>query len=75
VQVQVQVNNWLTPDRSMTTPGNKHLQHTRLLSNDTMMIHLVPTAYVQEISLGTSNMMALKSTTHRKPTWEPLLPL
>jgi hypothetical protein len=22
---QVQANNWLTPDKSMPTPGNKHL--------------------------------------------------
>jgi hypothetical protein len=73
--LQVHVNNRLTPDRSTTTPGNKHLQHLRLLSSNAMMIHLVPTAYVQETSLGTLNAMALKSTTHRKPIWEPLLPL
>jgi hypothetical protein len=70
----VQVNNRLTPDRSITTSGNKHLQHPRLLSRDAMMIHLVPTIYVQETSLGILNAMALKSTTRRKPTWEPLLP-
>jgi hypothetical protein len=38
------------------------------------MIHLVPTVYVQETSLGILNTMALKSTTRRKPTREPLLP-
>jgi hypothetical protein len=70
--LQVQVNNWLTPDKLMTTSGNKHL---RLLRSDVMMIHLVPTAYMQESSLGTLNTMALKSTTRRKPIWEPLLPL
>jgi hypothetical protein len=70
--LQVQVNNQLMPDRSTTTPGNKHLQHLQLLSSDTMMIHLVPTTYVQETSLGTLNAMALKSTTCRKQTWEPL---
>jgi hypothetical protein len=72
--LQVPVNNRITPDRSTTTSGNKHLQHLRLLSSDAMMIHLVPTAYVQETSLGTLNAMALKSTTCRKPTWVPLLP-
>jgi hypothetical protein len=72
--LQVQDNNWLMPDRSITTSGNKHLQHQRLLSSDAMMIHLVPTVYVQETSLGILNTMALKSTTRRKPTWEPLLP-
>jgi hypothetical protein len=59
----------------MTTLGNKHLRHLQLLSSDVMMIHLVPTAYVQETSLGILNAMTLKSTTRRKPTWEPLLPL
>jgi hypothetical protein len=51
--LQVQANNRLTPDKLTTMSGNKHLQHLRLLSNDVMMIHLVPTAYVQETSLGT----------------------
>jgi hypothetical protein len=67
---QVQANNQLTQDKSMTTPGNNPLRHLRLLSSDVMMIHLVPTAYVQETSLGTLNAMALKSTTRRKPTWD-----
>jgi hypothetical protein len=39
------------------------------------MIHLVPTDYVQEIFSGILNAMASKSTTRRKPTWEPLSPL
>jgi hypothetical protein len=39
-----------------------------------MMIHLVPTIYVQETSLGILKVMAMKSTTRRKPTWESLLP-
>jgi hypothetical protein len=71
----VQVNNWFRPDKSTTTSGNKYLQHLRLLSSDAMMIHLVPTAYVQETSLGILNAMALKSTTRHKPIWELLLPL
>jgi hypothetical protein len=54
--------------------GNKHLQHSRLLSSNAMMIHLVPTVYKQETSFGILNAMALTSTTRRKPTWEPLLP-
>jgi hypothetical protein len=73
--LQALVNNWLTSNKSMTMSRNKHLQHLRLLSSDAMMIHLVPTAYVQETSLGTLNAMALKSTTNRKPNWELLLPL
>jgi hypothetical protein len=56
-------------------PGNKHLRHQLPLNSDATMIHLVPTAYMQETSLGTLNAMAMKSTTRRKPTWEPLLPL
>jgi hypothetical protein len=56
-------------------PGNKHLRHQLPLNSDATMIHLVPTAYMQETSLGTLNAMALKSTTRRKPTWELLLPL
>jgi hypothetical protein len=71
---QVRANNRLTPDKSMTTPVNKHLRHLRLLSSNVMMIHLVPTAYVQETSLGTLNETASKFTTPCKPTWEPLLP-
>jgi hypothetical protein len=73
--LHVQVNNRLTHDKSTTTSGNKHLQHLRLLSSDAMMIHLVPTAYVQETSLGALKAMALKSTSRCKPIWEPLLPL
>jgi hypothetical protein len=73
--LQVQVNNRLTPNRSTTMSSNKHLQHPRLLGSDAMMIHLVPTVYVQETPLGILNAMALKSTTRRKLTWEPLLSL
>jgi hypothetical protein len=51
----------------MTTLVNKYLQHQLLLSNDAMTIHLMPTEYVQETSLGTSNATTLKSTTLRKP--------
>jgi hypothetical protein len=72
---QVQANNRLTPDKSTTTPGNKNLRHQLLLSSHAMMIHLVPTDYEQETSSGTLNAMASKSTTRRKPTWEPLMPL
>jgi hypothetical protein len=72
---QLQANNRLTPDKSMTTPGNKHLWHQLLLSSDAMMIYLVPIDYEQETFSGTLNAMASKSTTRRKPTWVPLLPL
>jgi hypothetical protein len=60
--------------RSTITRGNKHLRHRLPLSSDAMMIHLAPTEYVQETSSGTSSATALKCTTLRKPTWEPLLP-
>jgi hypothetical protein len=72
---QVQANNRLMPVKSMIMPGNKHLRHLLLRSSNAMTIHLVPIAYVQETSLGTLNVMTLKSTTRRKPTWELLLPL
>jgi hypothetical protein len=49
--------------------------HQQLLSSNAMMIHLVPTTNMQETSLGNLNAMALKSTTRRKPIWEPLLRL
>jgi hypothetical protein len=60
-------------DRSTPTPGNKHLRHQPPLSSDATMTHLVPKDYVQETFSGTLNVMALKFTTPRKPTWEPLL--
>jgi hypothetical protein len=72
---QVQATNRLTPDKSMPTPGNKHLRHQLLCSSDAMMIHLVPTDCVREISSGTSSATNSKSTTHHKPTRELLLPL
>jgi hypothetical protein len=79
---QVQAYNRLTPDRSTPMPdkptptsGNKHLWHQLPHSSDAMMIHLVPTYSVRETSSGTSSAMDSKFTTHRKPIWEPLLPL
>jgi hypothetical protein len=62
-----QVNNRLMPDKSMTTPVNKHPRHQLPLSSDATMINLAPTEYVQETSSGTSNAMALKFTTLHKP--------
>jgi hypothetical protein len=67
-QVNNQVNNHLTSDRSMTTPGNKHLRHQPPLSNDGKTINLMPIVYVLETSSGTLSEMALKSTTLHKPT-------
>jgi hypothetical protein len=46
----VQTSNWSMSDRS--TPRNKHLWHQRPHSNDSKMIHLVPTDYAREISSG-----------------------
>jgi hypothetical protein len=69
---QVQVYNRLTPDKSMPTPGNKHLRHQLPRSSDAKMIHLVPTDCVCETSLGTSSTTNSKFTIHRKLTWEPL---
>jgi hypothetical protein len=72
---QVQATNQLTPDKSTTSPGNKHLRHRLLRSSDAKIIYLVPIDCVHEISSGISSMTNSKSTTHRKPTWDPLLPL
>jgi hypothetical protein len=72
---QVQATNRLMPDKSTPTPGNKHLRHQLLCSSDAEMIHLVPTDCACGTSLGTSSVMDSKSTTHRRPTWELLLPL
>jgi hypothetical protein len=67
---QLQAFNRLTPDRSTPTPSNKHSWYQRPHSSDTTTIHLVPTDYVREISSGTSSATDMKSTTHRRPTWE-----
>jgi hypothetical protein len=65
--LQVQVNNQLMPDKSMTTLVNKYLQYQPLLSSGATTIHLVPTDYVQETSSGISNETTSKFTTPRKP--------
>jgi hypothetical protein len=62
---QVQAFYLLMPDWSMPTPRNQWPH-----SSDTTTIHLVPTDYVREISLGTSSATDMKSTTHHRPTWE-----
>jgi hypothetical protein len=36
-------------DNNRITPGNKHLRHLLLRSSDAMTIHLVPTAYMQDL--------------------------
>jgi hypothetical protein len=60
---QVQTSNW--PMR--TGQRQSH-------SSDAMMIHLVPTDYVCEISSWTSSATDLTFTTHRRPIWVPLSP-
>jgi hypothetical protein len=70
--IQVQTSNWLMSDRSTPMTRNKDLWHQRPHSNDTNMIHLVPTDYVLEISSGTSSVTDMKCTTHHRPIWEPL---
>jgi hypothetical protein len=50
---QVQANNWLTPDKSMLTPGNKHRRHQLPLNRDAKMINLMPVDCMRETSLGT----------------------
>jgi hypothetical protein len=57
VQVNNQVNNRSTPDRSMITPGNKHLWHRPPLSSDATTINIAPLSVV-----------ALKFTIIIKPT-------
>jgi hypothetical protein len=68
VQDNNQLSNRLTPDKPTTAPVNKRMRHQLLLSSDATMINLVPTKYVQETSLGTLSVTALKFTTLRKPT-------
>jgi hypothetical protein len=70
---QLQAINWLTPVKSTPMSDNKDLWHQLPHSSDAAMIHLVPTDCVREISSGTSSVTDSKFTTHRKPTWEPLL--
>jgi hypothetical protein len=48
VQVNNQVNSRPTPDRSTTTPGNKHLRHQLPLSSDTTTINTAPTDYMPQ---------------------------
>jgi hypothetical protein len=67
--LQLQAFNRLTPDRSTPTPRNKHTWYQRPHSSYATTIHLV-TDYVREISSGTSSATDMKSTTHRRPTWE-----
>jgi hypothetical protein len=69
---QVQTSNWPMWDRSTPIPRNKHLWHQRPHSSDATTIHLVPTNYVREISLGTSSATDLMFTTRRRPIWELL---
>jgi hypothetical protein len=71
---QLQAIKWLTSVKSTPTLDNKHLWHQLPHSSDAAMIHLVPTDCVRDISSGTSSATYSKSTTHREPTWEPLLP-
>jgi type II secretory pathway pseudopilin PulG len=44
-------------------------------SSDAKIIYLVPIDCVHEISSGISSVTDSKFTIHRKPTWEPSLPL
>jgi hypothetical protein len=67
-QLNNQVNNRSMPNRSMTTPGNKHLRHQLPLSSDTTTINIAPTDYMPETSSGTLSVMVLKFTTLLKPT-------
>jgi hypothetical protein len=72
---QVRANHRLTPVKSTPTSDNKHLRHQLPHNSDAKIIYLVPTDCVHEISSGISSMTDSKFTIHRKPTWEPLLPL
>jgi hypothetical protein len=70
---QLQANNWLMSVKLTPTSDNKRLWHQLPHSSDAVMIYLVLTDCVREISSGTSSAMDSKFTTHRKPIWEPLL--
>jgi hypothetical protein len=69
---QLQAFNRLTSDRSTPISSNKHSLYQQLHTSDATTIHLEPKDYVREISSGTSRAMDIKSTTHRRPTWELL---
>jgi hypothetical protein len=57
----VQDNHRLTPVKSTSTSGNKHMQHQLPHNSDTKIIYLVPTDCVCETSLGTSSVMGTRS--------------
>jgi hypothetical protein len=67
---QLQAFNRLMPDRSTPTLSNKHSWYQQLHTSDAMTIHLEPIDYVCKTSSGTSNATYMKSTTHRRLTWE-----
>jgi hypothetical protein len=67
-QANNQVNSHLTPVKSTTMLGNKHLRHQLPLSSDAMTINIAPTEYVPETSSETLSVMALKFTTLLKLT-------
>jgi hypothetical protein len=75
VAAQVQANHQLMPVKSTPTSGNKHLRHQLPHNSDAKIIYLVPTDCVHETSSGISSVTDSKFTIHRKPTWEPSLPL
>jgi hypothetical protein len=62
------------PAKTTPMPRNKHSWHQLPHSSDAMMIHLVPTDCMREISSGTSSVTDSKITTHHIPIWEPLSP-
>jgi hypothetical protein len=68
VQVNNQVNNRSTPDRSTTTLGNKQLRHWLPLISDATTINIAPTEYVPLTSSQTLSVIALKFTMLLKPT-------
>jgi hypothetical protein len=67
---QLQAFNRLTLYRSTLTPSNKHSWYQQLHTSDATTTHLEATNYVRETSSGTSSATDMKSTTHRRPTWE-----
>jgi hypothetical protein len=62
------------PELSDDNKRSPHLLQVQVYNSDAKTIHLVPTDYLREISLGTSSAMDMKFTTHRRPIWEPLWP-
>jgi hypothetical protein len=58
---QVQANHQITPVKSTSMSGNKHLRHQLPHNSDAKIIYLVPTYGAHKTSSGISSVMDSKS--------------